>query len=70
MSSFRFNGHRIAYREFGDGPRTCVLIHGLLLSQRMHEPLARGCSGEHDEFGLLEAFVVSGDSGYGSVLWG
>jgi pimeloyl-ACP methyl ester carboxylesterase len=41
MSSFRFNGHRIAYREFGDGPRTCVLIHGLLLSQRMHEPLAR-----------------------------
>jgi pimeloyl-ACP methyl ester carboxylesterase len=41
MSSFRFDGHRIAYREFGDGPRTCVLIHGLLLSQRMHEPLAR-----------------------------
>jgi pimeloyl-ACP methyl ester carboxylesterase len=41
MSSFRFDGHQIAYREFGDGPRTCVLIHGLLLSQRMHEPLAR-----------------------------
>jgi pimeloyl-ACP methyl ester carboxylesterase len=41
MSSFRFDGHRIAYREFGDGTRTCVLIHGLLLSQRMHEPLAR-----------------------------
>jgi pimeloyl-ACP methyl ester carboxylesterase len=41
MPFFRFNGHRIAYREFGDGPRTCILIHGLLLSQRMHEPLAR-----------------------------
>jgi pimeloyl-ACP methyl ester carboxylesterase len=41
MPCFRYDGHRIAYREFGAGPRTCVLIHGLLLSQRMHEPLAR-----------------------------
>ncbi|MGI9100464.1 MAG: alpha/beta fold hydrolase [Solirubrobacteraceae bacterium] len=41
MPSFRYKGHRIAYREFGSGPRICVLIHGLLLSQRMHEPLAR-----------------------------
>ena len=41
MPAFRHNGHRIAYREFGSGPRTCVLIHGLLLSQLMHEPLAR-----------------------------
>ncbi len=30
MPSFRHNGHRIAYTEFGSGPRTCVLIHGLL----------------------------------------
>ena len=41
MPYFRHNGHRIAYSEFGSGPRTCVLIHGLLLSQLMHEPLAR-----------------------------
>jgi pimeloyl-ACP methyl ester carboxylesterase len=41
VRSFRHNGHRIAYSEFGSGPRTCVLIHGLLLSQLMHEPLAR-----------------------------
>ena len=27
--------------EFGSGPRTVLLIHGLLLSQLMHEPLAR-----------------------------
>ena len=27
--------------EYGDGPRTCVLVHGLLLSQKMHRPLAR-----------------------------
>ena len=41
VPTFRHNGHRIAYSEFGSGPRTCVLIHGLLLSQLMHEPLAR-----------------------------
>lgn len=41
MPSFKHAGQRIAYTEFGDGPRTCVLIHGLLLSQRMHLPLAR-----------------------------
>ncbi|HTN25693.1 MAG TPA: alpha/beta fold hydrolase [Solirubrobacteraceae bacterium] len=41
MPSFRHNGHRIAYSEFGSGPRTCVLVHGLLLSRLMHEPLAR-----------------------------
>jgi pimeloyl-ACP methyl ester carboxylesterase len=41
MPSFRHHGHRIAYTEFGSGPRTCVLVHGLLLSQLMHEPLAR-----------------------------
>jgi pimeloyl-ACP methyl ester carboxylesterase len=41
VPTFRHNGHRIAYSEFGSGARTCVLVHGLLLSQLMHEPLAR-----------------------------
>ena len=41
MPSFRHNGHRIAYNEFGAGSRTCVLVHGMLLSSLMHEPLAR-----------------------------
>src|SRR5277367_1939804 len=60
MSSFRFEGQRIAYTEFGGGPaaitpggdrgrtaksapasaRPLLLIHGLLLSQEMHRPLA------------------------------
>ena len=39
--SFRHEGRRLAYTEYGDGPRVVVLLHGLLLSQRMHEPLAR-----------------------------
>jgi pimeloyl-ACP methyl ester carboxylesterase len=60
MSSFRFEGQRIAYTEFGGGPaavtagggrgrtaksasardRPVILLHGLLLSQEMHRPLA------------------------------
>jgi pimeloyl-ACP methyl ester carboxylesterase len=38
---FPYQGRSLAYTEYGEGPRTCVLLHGLLLSQRMHEPLAR-----------------------------
>jgi len=34
------NGHRLVYDEYGTGPRTVVLIHGLLLSRKMHGPLA------------------------------
>lgn len=41
MASFLHAGHALAYTEYGSGGRTVVLIHGLLLSQRMHERLAR-----------------------------
>jgi pimeloyl-ACP methyl ester carboxylesterase len=41
MPTITHAGHRLAYEEHGSGARTCVLLHGLLLSQRMHEPLAR-----------------------------
>src|SRR5215210_4884302 len=39
--TFTVEGHRLAYTSYGEGPRVTVLVHGLLLSQRMHEPLAR-----------------------------
>jgi pimeloyl-ACP methyl ester carboxylesterase len=41
MPSFTHEGHRLAYTVYGEGPRTCVLLHGLLLSQKMHRPLAK-----------------------------
>jgi pimeloyl-ACP methyl ester carboxylesterase len=41
MPTFEHDGHRLAYTVYGAGPRTCVLLHGLLLSQKMHRPLAR-----------------------------
>jgi pimeloyl-ACP methyl ester carboxylesterase len=41
MAEFRFDGQRLAYTVYGEGPRTTVLLPGLLLSQNMHAPLAR-----------------------------
>jgi pimeloyl-ACP methyl ester carboxylesterase len=38
---FSYEGRTLAYTDYGEGPRTVVLLHGLLLSRRMHEPLAR-----------------------------
>jgi pimeloyl-ACP methyl ester carboxylesterase len=37
--SFRYRGHRIAYDIYGEGERTLVLIHGLLMNRRMYERL-------------------------------
>jgi pimeloyl-ACP methyl ester carboxylesterase len=39
--TFTLAGHRIAYSVYGEGPRVTLLVHGLLLSRRMHEPLAK-----------------------------
>src|SRR6476619_2761305 len=41
MAYFKFGDQRLAYSVYGDGPRTTVLLPGLLFSQRMHIPLAR-----------------------------
>src|SRR5215218_2813128 len=40
-STFTLGGHRLAYTVYGEGPRVIVLVHGLLLSQRMHAELAK-----------------------------
>ncbi|MCA9676196.1 MAG: alpha/beta fold hydrolase [Myxococcales bacterium] len=37
---FTHHGRRIAYRSYGDGPRTLVLTHGLLMDARMYTALA------------------------------
>jgi pimeloyl-ACP methyl ester carboxylesterase len=39
MGSFRYEGHEIAYDEYGEGERLLVLTHGLLMSRRMFEGL-------------------------------
>jgi len=37
----KFEGHRIAYETFGEGKRAVLLVHGLLMSRKMQEPLAK-----------------------------
>ncbi|CAB4870281.1 unannotated protein [freshwater metagenome] len=46
MSHFTHQGQRIAYTEHGSGKKACVLLPGLLTSQRMHEGLARSLADE------------------------
>ncbi len=41
MAHFRYQGQRLAYTVYGRGPRTTVLMPGLLLSQKMQAPLAQ-----------------------------
>jgi pimeloyl-ACP methyl ester carboxylesterase len=41
MKTFRHEGRTLAYTDYGDASRIVVLLHGLLLNQRMHEPLAK-----------------------------
>ena len=38
--SFRFAGNRIAYASYGEGERTLVLVHGLLMNRHMYDHLA------------------------------
>ena len=38
--SFHFEGHRLVYDEYGEGDDTVVLLPALLLSRKMHRPLA------------------------------
>jgi pimeloyl-ACP methyl ester carboxylesterase len=40
QGSFRYNGQRIAYADHGEGERTLVLIHGLLMNRHMYDQLA------------------------------
>jgi pimeloyl-ACP methyl ester carboxylesterase len=40
QGSFRYNGQRIAFADHGEGERTLVLIHGLLMNRHMYDQLA------------------------------
>jgi pimeloyl-ACP methyl ester carboxylesterase len=45
MAHFRFDGQRLAYTIHGQGPRTTILMPGLLLSQKMQMRLAKDLAG-------------------------
>jgi pimeloyl-ACP methyl ester carboxylesterase len=54
MASFEHHGQRIAYTIYGEGPRTTVLLPGLLLSQRMQEPLAQELAARGNRVVLMD----------------
>lgn len=76
-SSFQHGSHRLAYTVRGDGDRTVVLVHGLLLSRRMHAPLAEALAargnlvitldllghGESEHSSHIEAYSVAAFAG-------
>jgi pimeloyl-ACP methyl ester carboxylesterase len=44
LPTFNHAGQKLAYRVYGEGSRNFVLLPGLLLPARMHEPLASALS--------------------------
>ncbi|MGO4256267.1 alpha/beta fold hydrolase [Marmoricola sp. RAF53] len=41
IGQFFHDDHRLEYTEYGGGDRWVVLVHGQLMTRRMHQPLAR-----------------------------
>lgn len=54
MQFFEHEGQRIAYSVYGEGPRAILLLPGLLLSQRMQEPLAEALAERGNRVILLD----------------
>src|SRR3954471_23013458 len=59
--SFQHDGYRLVYDEFGAGPRPLVLLPGLLLSRKMHAPLAEALAARGNHVYVLD-FLGHGDS--------
>jgi pimeloyl-ACP methyl ester carboxylesterase len=59
--SFRHEGYRLVYDEYGSGPRPLVLLPGLLISRKMHGPLAEALAARGNHVYVLD-FLGHGDS--------
>jgi pimeloyl-ACP methyl ester carboxylesterase len=60
-ASFKFDGHRLVYDEYGSGDKVVVLLPGLLFSRKMHQPLAQTLA-EHGHRVLCLDLLGHGDS--------
>lgn len=59
--SFRHEGYRLVFDEYGSGPRPLVLLPGLLLNRKMHAPLAEALAERGNHVYVLD-FLGHGDS--------
>src|SRR4051795_13601414 len=59
--TFRHEGYRLVYDEYGSGTRPLVLLPGLLLNRKMHAPLAQALADRGNHVYVLD-FLGHGDS--------
>jgi pimeloyl-ACP methyl ester carboxylesterase len=59
--TFRQEGYKLVYDEYGSGSRHLVLLPGLLLSRKMHGPLAEALAERGNHVYVLD-FLGHGDS--------
>jgi pimeloyl-ACP methyl ester carboxylesterase len=65
---FEHGGHRLVFDEYGSGDRTVLLLPGLLLSRRMHGPLAETLAGNGYRVLCLDP-LGHGDSDRPTEMW-
>jgi pimeloyl-ACP methyl ester carboxylesterase len=65
---FPWQDRELAYRVYGEGSRVTVLLHGLLLSQRMHVPLARALAEQGNRVVTLD-LLGHGESDRPPDMW-
>ena len=66
--TFRHGDHELSYTVFGEGPRVTVLVHGLLLSQRMQWPLAEALAARGHRVVTLD-LLGHGESDKPDTMW-
>jgi pimeloyl-ACP methyl ester carboxylesterase len=65
---FHHEGWRLVYDEYGSGSRPLVLVHGLLLSRRMHAPLAQALAERGNRVVCLD-LLGHGESDRPQDMW-
>ena len=66
--SFKHDGHRLVYDEYGKGERPIVLMPGLLFNRRMHQPLAEELAARGHRVLCLDP-LGHGDSDRPEEMW-
>jgi pimeloyl-ACP methyl ester carboxylesterase len=66
--SFKHDGHRLVYDEYGKGDRPIVLMPGLLFNRKMHQPLAEELADRGHRVICLD-LLGHGDSDRPKEMW-
>jgi pimeloyl-ACP methyl ester carboxylesterase len=66
--AFQHDGWRLVYDEYGTGTRPLVLVHGLLLSRKMHAPLAEALAARGNRVYCID-LLGHGESARPPDMW-